>query len=63
MSIEPCQLCGGSGFILRPLPEAIPPSGVHPEPRAYDPAEGPIPPGYELVPCPECSASGVSAGL
>jgi hypothetical protein len=67
MSIEPCQICGGTGFMLRPLPippDWIPPADyLPPEPRPYDPKEGPVPEGMESVPCPSCSGSGVSAGL
>lgn len=64
MSIEPCQICGGTGFMLRPVPGWIPPAGVlPPEPRPYDPKEDPVPDGMESVICESCSGSGVSAGL
>ena len=67
MSIEPCQLCGGAGFILRPLPP--PPgsalgSGSHQAThQPYDPRKDEVPAGMEVVPCPVCSASGVNPGL
>jgi hypothetical protein len=64
MSIEPCQICGGSGFVLRLIPGATPSTGDLPsEPRPYDPKEGTIPDGMESVVCESCSGSGVSAGL
>ena len=53
--------------MLRPLPmpsDGIPPAGVlPPEPRPYDPKEGPVPDNMESVVCESCSGSGVSAGL
>lgn len=67
MSIEPCQICGGTGFMLRPLPTPlgwIPPAGFQqPEPRPYDAKEGPVPDDMESIVCESCSGSGVSAGL
>jgi hypothetical protein len=67
MSIEPCQICGGTGFMLRPLPIppgwVSPPGVIPPAPRPYDPNEGPVPANMESVVCESCSGSGVSAGL
>ena len=64
MSIEPCQICGGSGFILRLIPSAtLSPDDLPQEPRPFDPKEGTIPAGMESVVCDSCSGSGISAGL
>jgi len=66
MSIEPCQICGGTGFIKVPVePGESSPAGVSPNlpPDPSQAGAGQEPQAFEEVPCPSCSGSGVSAGL
>jgi hypothetical protein len=64
MSIEPCQICNGTGFIQVPISATeLPPAGVLQNPP-HDPKQAGVQPQpTEEVPCPTCSGSGVSGGL
>lgn len=60
MSIEPCQICGGTGFIDAPPEPGEPPRPPH------DPSQAGVyqrPEEMQKIPCPICSGSGTSAGL
>jgi hypothetical protein len=60
MSVAPCQVCGGTGFVDAPAPD--PNAGREDDEQLADdglsePAQG------EKIPCPICAASGNNTGL
>jgi RecJ-like exonuclease len=59
MSVAPCQVCGGAGFIDAPAPDTDA-AGQNEERLAESGLE---PAHVEKIPCPICSASGNNTGL
>ena len=60
MSIAPCQVCGGTGFIDAPADDrtTLQPQG---EPATGESGADDSP--AEKIPCPVCSGSGANTGV
>jgi hypothetical protein len=60
MSIAPCQVCGGTGFINAPIDDRTTPQQEG-EQATFDGAADEA--GIEKIPCPVCSGSGANTGV
>jgi hypothetical protein len=60
MSIAPCQVCGGTGFIDAPAPDRESAPQVAERPPIGDQEESTQ---VEKIPCPVCAGSGSNTGV
>ena len=60
MSIAPCQVCGGTGFVDDPEAAGVTPRTADDAPAADERRRGGEMP---QMPCPVCSGSGSNTGL
>jgi RecJ-like exonuclease len=60
MSLAPCQVCGGTGFIDAPAPDG---GAARQSEEPLDDEELREPAQGEKIPCPICAGSGNNTGV